>query len=280
MNEGVILNSSSNKPRIRLIGDHSAYHCGSAAAFETILASCRKAGRVVLEGEEYDILIVNGEGSMHHDSPTCRKKLSEIKAAGDLGKRVQLINTVWQGNAPSSADVLACCDKVISREVLSQQELLRSGIQSEVLIDQSYFLPIDENATTKSFNKNMVLTDLFSRDLGTFAKVTTQWTWDVPYIQMHEWTWSSLVISLRSANVLVTGRHHAVYAACRARIPFLALKGNTHKIEGLIASAGVDIPIFDTYNELRKALRSKDWQKYDYDALFDWMDGQQVWTLT
>ena len=32
-----------------------------------------------------------------------------------------------------------------------------------------------------------------------------------------------LVASLRTASLLVTGRHHAVYAACRARLPFVAM---------------------------------------------------------
>lgn len=233
----------------------------------------------MVEGDDYDILVINGEGSMHHDSMTCRKKISEIKAAKELGKRVQLINTVWDENSPELAAVLQGCERVVTREVLSQEQLRRFGIASEVLIDQSYFFPIDETAPSRDFNNELVLTDFFSRDLGTFAKVTTQWTWDVPYIQMHEWDWSSLVLSLRSASILATGRHHAVYAACRARTPFLALKGNTHKIEGLIQSSGAAIPVFDTYPDLRKALRSREWLKYDYRTLFDWMDNQAPWSL-
>lgn len=273
------MTEGSEQLRIRLVGDHSAYHCGSAAAFGSIRAACLKAGRIVPEGDDYDILVVNGEGSMHHDSMTCRKKLSEIRIAKELGKRVQLINTVWHDNSSDLTAVLGTCERVVTREVLSQRQLHQCGITSDVLIDQSYFYPIDETVSSTDFNNELVLTDFFSRDLGTFAKVTTQWTWDVPYIQMHEWNWSSLVQSLRSARVLATGRHHAVYAACRARTPFLALKGNTHKIEGLIQSAGAAIPVFDTYPELRQALRSRDWLEYDYRTLFDWMDRQEPWSL-
>ncbi len=265
---------------IRLSGDHSAYHCGSAAAFQAISAACARAGRVVGPDDDYDVLVVNGEGSMHHDSVSCRKKLQEIRAALDDGRRVQLINTVWQANSPEAADILNRCERVVAREVMSGEELRRIGVDCEVALDQSFFLPIDEAAAEVDFAGGPVLTDFFSPDLGTFARVTTQWTWPVPYVQMHEWSWSSLVRSLRSAEVLLTGRHHAVYASCRARVPFLALKGNTHKIEGLIATSGIDIPVYGSYPEMLKAYRSKAWKKHDYAALFDWMHAQAPWELT
>lgn len=265
--------------RVRIAGDHSAYHCGSAAAFKSIAAACSRAGTLVAADEDYDVLVVNGEGSMHHDSVTCRKKLREIRSALDEGKQVHLINTVWQSNSAESAEILKECATVSVREVLSQSELKAVGVASQVALDQSFFLPIDEDVVAQDFHGEAVLTDFYSRDLSTFAKVTTQWTWSVPYVQMHEWAWASLVNSLRSASVLLTGRHHAVYAACRARTPFLALKGNTHKIEGLIATSGIDIPVYDNYPELLKAYRSKRWLDHDYGRLFDWMSEQTPWEL-
>ena len=266
--------------RIRLVGEHSAYHCGSAAAYQALTAACVVSGRIVGDDEDFDILVVNGEGSMHHDSSSCRKKLLEMKAALDAGKRVHLVNTVWQDNAPEAAEVLSRCESITAREVMSQHELRRIGVDCNVALDQSFFLPIDEAAPGVDFAGAPVLTDFFSSDLGTFARITTQWTWQVPYVQMHEWSWAALVKSLRSASVLLTGRHHAVYAACRARVPFLALKGNTHKIEGLIATSGVDIPVYASYPELLKAYRAKAWLKHDYGALFEWMHAQRAWEMS
>lgn len=264
--------------KIRLIGDHSAYHCGSAAAWQAISAACQRVGDIV-EGDDFDILVVNGEGAMHHDSRTFRKKLAEIDAATASGKKAYLMNTVWQANPTEAAEVLRRCERITVREIMSQQELSEIGIHSDVAVDQSFFSTIDTNAPTKDFGGGPVLTDFFTNDFGTFVRVTTQWTWPLPYIQMHEWDWSSLVKSLPTSEVLVTGRHHAVYAACRARVPFLALKGNTHKIEGLISTAGVDIPVFDTYKELLAAYRAKAWRSINYGALFDWMDAQEPWEL-
>ncbi len=274
-----VSNRACTVVNIRLIGDHSDYHCGSAAAFQAISQACRHAGRLVGDAEDFDILVVNGEGSMHHDSPSCLKKLAEVESAAKAGKRVFLINTVWQCNSQGSAEILRHCEQVVVREVLSKAELARLDLPCEVAIDQSYFLPIDPSGLAVDFEKRAVLTDFYSNDLKTFARITTQWTRSVPYIQMHEWEWSRLVRSLRTASVLLTGRHHAVYAACRARVPFLALKGNTHKIEGFIATSGVDVPVFESYPDLLAAYRRRAWRNYDYDALFDWAEEQQPWTL-
>ena len=51
--------------RIRLAGDHSSYHCGSAAVVQTIAAELRRHGEIVTD-DAYDVLVVNGESSMHH----------------------------------------------------------------------------------------------------------------------------------------------------------------------------------------------------------------------
>ncbi|GGA75478.1 hypothetical protein GCM10011521_12040 [Arenimonas soli] len=267
----------ADRPRVRIIGDHSAYHCGSAAAFEAILASCRKFGHITPNEDSYEILVVNGEGSMHHDSTSFRKKMAEIRRAIDTGKKVYLVNTVWQENPSEHADLLRRCERVTVRESMSQAELAAIGVVSDVCIDQSFFLDVAAEGPMHDFGGTTVLTDFYSRDLATFARITTQWTRTVPYVQMHEWDWSTLVRSLRTAGVLFTGRHHAVYAACRARTPFIALKGNTHKIEGLIATSGVDIPVFDSYPEALRALRSEAWRTYDYAALFGWMERQEPW---
>jgi hypothetical protein len=81
---------------------------------------------------------------------------------------------------------------------------------------------------------------------------------------------------LKTARLLVTGRQHAVYAACRARTPFLAVKGNSHKIEGLIAMAGADISLLDSPHEIPAALSDVEAHRAEYDRLFDWLEAQSL----
>ena len=73
------------------------------------------------------------------------------------------------------------------------------------------------------------------------------------------------------------GRHHGVYAACRAEVPFLAYGGNSHKIEGLIASAGVNIPVFERPDNLAEQIERCLSLRSEYDALFHWMASQPKW---
>lgn len=266
--------------RIRLLGDHSKYHCGSAAAFRAIRAQVERYGKVVGKHDDFELLVVNGEGSMHHDSSGCRKKMAAIEEALRSGKRAMLINSVWQANDQAYADILKRCERVVVREVISQRAMADQGVQAEVAIDQSFHDEVDPTASYTDFERRAVFTDFFSTEFDSFVRLNSKWAQKFDYIDMTTMSWSSLVRSLRTASVLVTGRHHAVYAACRARLPFLAMRGNTHKNEGLIETARSTVPLFDVFADIRRALEEQAYSSYDYNGLFDWMHGQRPWKVT
>jgi hypothetical protein len=89
--------------------------------------------------------------------------------------------------------------------------------------------------------------------------------------------WSYIVNSLQCANLYVTGQHHSVYAACRARTPFAVFEVNTHKLRGLFKWAGVNIPIAKTRQQLAEVIEWAKNHKDVYERLFDWMEEQPVW---
>jgi len=265
--------------RILLAGDHSGYHCGSAAAFSVIKAEAARHGRLVGKNQVFDLLVVNGEGSMHHDSPGLQKKMAMLERALDQGKRAMLINTVWEANSPHHAQTLARCERVVARDIYSQRHLVEQGVEAEVALDLSYYAPVAEDASFHDFEGQVVFTDFWSREFDAFVSVNSKWVQDFPYIDMTEMSWSSLVKSLQSASALVTGRHHAVYAACRARIPFLFLPGNTHKIEGLVETAGVKIPACQSFKHLKRRVEERDFPIARCTELYNWMERQPRWTL-
>jgi hypothetical protein len=265
--------------RIQLIGDHSAYHCGSAAAFSSLHRSCSSVATVVSQGEDFDWLVVNGEGTMHHGSRGTHKKLEAIAQAIAAGRRADLVNTVWQDNPPEMAMALRGCTEITVREICSQRELARSGINSKLIPDACFFEPIDPAAPVIDFEGQVVATDFWSQEFAAFVRVEKDWINPLPYIDMRAMSWSSLVGSLRTASALVTGRHHAVYAACRAGIPFFALKGNTHKIEGLVESAAAEIPIFTRFTDLKDAVKSgPNTFAPGFNHLFSWLAAQRPWS--
>jgi hypothetical protein len=68
-----------------------------------------------------------------------------------------------------------------------------------------------------------------------------------------------------------------VYAACRARTPFVIFKLYNHKISGLFQWAGVDIPIARNRWELAYAIRWARRHREVYETFFAWMERQPSW---
>ena len=263
-----------DKPKIRLLGDHSDYHSGCNAVINYLRQEVLEHG-VLTDNDDYDILIVNGEGSMHHDSKAYQSKMKALGIAIGRGKRAYLVNTVWQENSPCFDHVLKHLDGVVVRECASQDDLItRHDTQAIVRIDVSYWATIDESAPYLDMRETMVVNDFYSREFHNFVQLTGGPLHRHAFLDMRELSWSSLVKTLRTASLLVTGRHHAVFAACRAKTPFVALRGNTHKIEGLIDMSGLPIPVCRKPSELTEAIRWAKENKAVYEQFFNWIDQQ------
>ena len=71
-----LLRKPPSLPRLCIVGDHSKFHAGCKAVMQTLwrLAS-EKGWRIVKEGEDYEALLVNGEGSMHDGSKQFHRKM-------------------------------------------------------------------------------------------------------------------------------------------------------------------------------------------------------------
>lgn len=271
--------ASAQGVAIHVIGDHAADHCGHAAVMAYIEQQISSVGHRVSH-DQYEVLLVNGEGSMHHRSHAYLQNMRHITLALTKQKPVWLLNSVWQDNQSADQDIIARLPHITLRESLSQADLIRSaGRAAPVYLDCSYWAAIDETAEYVDFDHQTVCTDFYSAEFETFVRVTGGLLTQYPYIDMREWSWSGLVRSLRTASLLVTGRHHAMYAACRARLPFVVMAGNTHKIEGLMAMAGVDIPVCRHPRELRDTIVWARHHRAVYVQLFDWMDAQPRWQL-
>lgn len=261
-----------------MLGDHSNVHAGSVAVINVLRREVERVGKIV-EDDSYDMLVVNGEGSMHHGSRACRTKIDAIREAISRGKKTFLVNSVWQQNPKEFAKVLRGCERVYVREALSQRELARQGVQSDVNIDLSYFEHVDGFLSNKDECVGIAATDFYSPDFKRFVRVTGSFEDEHDFIDMRKMTWSELVAEVSRKSLLLTGRHHGVYAACRARTPFLVLEGNSHKVLGLFKSAGVEIPIFKSFSHM---MEHKEWPHKNleqYHRLFEWMERQVPWRL-
>lgn len=268
--------------RLKLFGDHSTFHCGSQAVVDVLRSQYRQHCWVGADDPDYDALIVNGEGTLHHSAsshrPAAIEKMNALRLAIDQGKPAALVNTVWQDMVHDFDDMLPSLAFISAREKLSAAELLeRHGVSALVCPDLSYFHPIDEDGEAPDWSGQNVVTDFYSKDFQAWVRPTSGKLFGMTYVDMRSLSWSQLVRGLRSARLLVSGRHHAIYAAAKAGIPFVAVTSNSHKIEGLIQSSGAGITVHKRLPNPKKAVAlALDGEADQYEKLYSWMRLQSL----
>jgi len=265
------------RQKVKIEGNHSAYHCGSAAVFSA-LTRILAENHDIVDGENYDALYVNGEGSMHHDSGHFSAKMEAIKAAIEAGRKAYLVNTVWQQNGNAYDLTLTQLSGLTVREVMSQSDLKhRHGIEADIFLDLSYYEIIDQNAEELDWSGKVLITDFYAHELRMWYRVTSGPLAERTYVDLRAQNWSSLVKSMQTCRAVISGRHHAVYAACVARRPFVAVAGNTHKIEGLKRASGFPIPVLYSARDANAMVRWAIDNRDMFSEFFHWMDEFPRW---
>lgn len=281
-------------PKVTLLNDTSSFHHhGSDLVVGQIRTQCDRHGlklwQTVKLGEDWradrhrwklessDIVIVNGEGTFHHDRGAALKLAQSAVFCHNRNIPCFLINSVYQANDPEMAHVVQHFAHVFVRESLSQAELRAVGIESDVVPDVTFShadLPQSERSgvlvtdssspkAAAKLNAFYERTDgaemaslfkpfLVPRALRKLAvrmlKKRTPKFWRLEQKQMekaHDLPFQGapldrldvLIKRISGANLIVTGRFHMVCLAMLAHTPFIALEGNSHKIEGMLLDA-------------------------------------------
>lgn len=89
--------------------------------------------------EAADAVIVNGEGSIHHNGPIAADLACLAPYSRSLGKPCYLINSLVQANGPAIMADLSAFSSIWTRDRRSADELRKHGIASEVCCDLSFF---------------------------------------------------------------------------------------------------------------------------------------------
>jgi hypothetical protein len=287
---------------IYIVNDTSSFHAGSKAAMDSLRGKIHSAGHEIIGScprlEEPDVdlliecdaLIVNGEGTMRDEEKNWETGRIEILMnfllrAKLMKKKSYLINTVWCNMSSGWADTLKRLDQVTVREPSSRDEMMKSGITPEVFLGLSYSCPI-EGYRGIDFTGQTVIGSFYPKNTPDRVDHTHPLFKGMPRLGLggsidnYEIAdWSVVINSLSTANFYITGQHHGVYAACKARTPFVAIRVNTHKLTGLLRWAESDIPIAENGSQVKEIM---DWamtHKDSYERLFDWMEKQPSWEL-
>ena len=273
--------------KVIVLNDTSRYHKGCEKVMEYLYKDLRRCGHEVLaivKGnsdtivnidniiKDIDAVILNGEGTMHHNRPVPHSYLNILRNAKKMGKKTAMVNTVWQDMKidDEMKDVLK--DTYISvREVMSARTLQKDSIHADIHLDLSYFNDVPERVSS---HRELVV--------GKFFSQSDYRPKGVPYIDIFKQDWDTIVNVLRYSDWFITGRHHELYASCKARCPFVLLDGNTHKNRGLIETAEVYIPVappnFSKKNIPNFLAQCKE-HRMEYEKLFNWMERQPKFTF-
>jgi hypothetical protein len=256
---------------IHFHGDHRRSHCGSRAVSQYIKHIIINSGHTITCTKNAEVVLINGEGTIHDDKPAAIAKLQFGVNLKKTGRKVFLINTVWQNMTHPIINEIKMFDGVYVREDNSYNEIKSIYPDAKKCIDLAYFLDIDKPKLT--------YTDHIYG--GSFHRI--------PYIsslrEMREiniWdfkTWSEYLNSLSTCKVLYTGFHHAIIAACKLRIPFVAYRGNTDKVAGIMKTANVNIPVANNAREFIHNMKNMP-PIGEYNKLFDYMEQRKPFSLS
>jgi polysaccharide pyruvyl transferase WcaK-like protein len=212
------------------------------------------------EIKKVDVVIINGEGTMHHDSAGALMLKDAGLFAHKCRKPVFLINSVWEGNNVVN-QLLPCLYKIVMRESLSAECVDAAGFTADVIPDLTLSSDYDvlfpyKNSAPESI---VVMDDVcwhtamllarYARSRGyKFLRMASR-----PSLRSISgiYKWFALfragkfsrqfvlddISLLQDARIIVTGRFHGACLAILAERPFIALSSNTHKVEGLLKDA-------------------------------------------
>ena len=221
-----------------------------------------------------DAVLVNGEGG-----GAARWNLRAIEGAQRAGKRTYLVNALWPERAHADwTPLLPSLTEIGLRGDISLRYCRNHGaVSASSWLDFSYFLELADSPLFLDFNGSEVFGDFYEAEP---ERETLQAAFDGwPCLPMlpRVCGWDYFVKSLSTASLYVTGRHHGMYAACKARTPFVVYKRENHKILDLFESAGVSIPYPTSRDDLVAAVAWARANRDVYFRLFDWMEAQPVW---
>jgi len=211
--------------------------------------------------ESVDLLLLNGEGTMHDDAPKALKYAEAVAFAKAQGVKCVLMNSVWQRNSKLN-EYLKFFDLIYCRESLSAAEINALGYEAVVVPDMTFATEAHELPKVgKKFD--LLIIDSVDKCATTQLR-RLSYKWRVPFLPMNSrslrkerkspirFTLHSVLgfglikdpISqtlplIASARYILSGRFHGVCFSMLFGIPVIAISSNTHKLQGLFQDIGI-----------------------------------------
>lgn len=231
-----------------------------------------------------DVVVINGEGSIHHNSVRTLSILALAKTAIEAGKKTLLLNSTIQAVMPELLqDVLSRLDFIHVREQASQDYLKKLNIGSHFLPDLAFYaleeesIPklrlldakihvlvtggvlIDEDGLNNIFDavesikmRSVYLSIGDGGETSLARKICEER--DIPMVEAKKIGVKELIGFIKQFKIGISGRHHINIFMMRAGLPFLPLSSNTWKIEETLKAVNYPLKPIMSYADLAPAL--------------------------
>jgi len=234
---------------------------------------------------ETDLVLLNGEGSIHHNSVRALALLALAKTAIEAGKKVLLMNATIQDIMPDLIkDVIARCELVHVREAASQKYLAQYGVDAIVtadlafmalqtdtvikalILDASQYVVVTGGVLSNEDSLNQIFDAVqnaglrsvyFSVGDGGETELARKLCAkrNVPMVDAFEYAIHKPISFLKQFPLAISGRHHINVFLMRAGVPFVPLPSNTWKIEETLKLVNYPIQPVKTYAEILPTLQ-------------------------
>lgn len=259
--------------------------------------------------DKSDLIVVNGEGTLHHGTKYGERLLCVATHPARQGKKAILINALYQENPPHWGNYLRHFDLRVARDHASQREMekacslpvlvcpdlsLSEGRIEPPAIAQARQLitigdSVQKNKRAALGKLRRVIPDVCSISIRSQLKSPKNYKFATlrSLRTLYAWTYDrwatladpSLIIPtsqdeflkwLYKSRLHVTGRFHGVCLCLATETPFLALRSNTRKIETLLDFFGLG------YNRLMSPEEIEDTLKSGCDLSFSDAEMQKI----
>ena len=171
--------------------------------------------------EKHNLIVINGEGSFHHDTKASKALYETALKSKRAGKRVCLINSVID----SVSFDLSIFDYISSRESMS------GGGTYPFTHDPCFYVDV----RTPTLNEYVLFVDSVVKDKDRqIIESYNSYGGPKKYIKLTDYHSREVFDIFSRASFVVTGRYHGVVFSMMLKKPFVALESNSHKIKGLL----------------------------------------------
>ena len=230
----------------------------------------------LLKRPPVDVVIVNGEGSIHHSAS--RDRARYLPAIGPFARhrmRVPafLINATITDIDQTVADDLREFTAIYVRDGGSRRELKAYGMDAKSVPDLTIGADLDRAGS----RRGVCVTDSVVKDAADALQSAASLNgWSVrPMVSREKsrWPWSrkagyrDFAKFLSSHDLVVTGRYHTVTLCLATETPFVAVESNTPKISWLLD---------DVFGSQRRLIAPLDLQRLQVADYNTWSDVERA----